>query len=162
MVLLLAAAVAFSTACSKPAKDASAEVTPTPEQRKTVEAFGTIEVNEIRNINLDFDAVVEEIAVKEGQQVKKGDTLVVLDMKGYMEQIERKAHELNITRLEADKLSGNMIEEQLENNNDPDIKKLVNDLNYANDVLSKAIKEQVPRRSCWIPVRFPGMNMMSS
>lgn len=102
MIFLLAAAMLLSSACSKSAKKVNAEAAPTPAPRKAVEAFGIVEVNEIRNINLDFDTVVEEVPVKEGQRVKKGDVLVVLDMKGYMEQIGRKVNELNIARLEAE------------------------------------------------------------
>lgn len=138
MIFLLAAAMLLSTACSKSAKKVNGEAAPTPAPRKAVEAFGIVEVNEIRNINLDFDTVVEEVPVKEGQRVKKGDVLVVLDMKGYMEQIGRKVNELNIARLEA--------EGQLKDGEDPDIKKLVNDLNYANDALSKALSEQETKK----------------
>lgn len=142
LVLLLAGAVAFTAACSKPEKNTAAEAAPTPEVKKNVEAFGTIEVNEIRNVNLDFDSVVERIEVKEGQPVKKGDILVALDMKNYTEQVKSKEHELNIIRLEVKKLEGKIIEEQLESNNDPDIRKLINDLNYANEVQKKALEEQ--------------------
>ncbi|MGE5632330.1 MAG: HlyD family secretion protein [Caulobacteraceae bacterium] len=141
LIFALVGVMATTAACSKPANDAAAQVTPTPELKKTVEAFGTVEVNDIENINVDFSAPVIEVKAKDGQRVKKGDVLIVLDMKNYLEQIKSKEHELNISRLEADKLQSKLIEEQLDKNTDPDIKKLVNDLNYANDLLQKASKD---------------------
>ncbi len=133
LAILMIGTVLLATACSKPAKDAAAEAAPTPEPKKTVEAFGIIEANDIENISLDITATVEKVSVKEGQQVKKGDILLSLNLKSYIEQIKNKQHELSIIKLEAEKL-------EVESSN-PDIEKLVNDLSFANEQLQKASKE---------------------
>ena len=143
LIFLLAMIIMILTAaCSKPADDTAAQVAPTPEMKKTVEAFGIVEINDVKNINLDFEAVVEAVEVKEGQRVKKDDTLLILNVDNYLNLIRTKEHELNAIRLEMKKLEGRLTEEELENNNDPDIGKLINDLNYANEVLNKALEEQ--------------------
>lgn len=133
LVILMIGATLMTAACSKPVENVAAEAAPAPEAENTVEAFGIIEASEIENIILDIDAVVEKVNVKEGQQVKKGDVLLSLNMKDYMDKIRSKQHELNIIRLEAEKMA-------TENTN-PDIEKLVNDLKYANEQLDKASKE---------------------
>ncbi len=133
LTILLLGAVLMTAACSKPVENVAAETAPTPEAEKAVEAFGIIEASEIENISLDINAVVEKVNVKEGQQVKKGDVILSLDMKEYMDKIQSRQHELNIARLEGKKIA-------TEKPN-PDIEKLVNDLNYANEQLLKAEKE---------------------
>ena len=133
LAILMIGTVLLSAACSKPVKDAAAEAAPTPEAKRTVEAFGIIEANDIENISLDIEAGVEKVSVKEGQQVKKGDILLSLNMKAYMEQIKTKQHQLSIVRLEAEKLEVG--------SSNPDIEKLTNDLNFANEQLQKASRE---------------------
>lgn len=133
LAILMIGTVLLAAACAKPAKDAAAEAAPTPEPKKTVEAFGIIEANDIENISLDIEAAVEKVSVKEGQQVKKGDILLSLNIKSYLEQIKNKQHELSIIRLEAEKL-------KVEGSN-PDVEKLANDLNFANEQLQNATKE---------------------
>ncbi len=142
ILAILAGSLLLSVGCSKPAESTSAEATPTPEQKKTVEAFGKVEINEIRNINLDFEPVVEAVHVKEGQRVKQGDILITLNMKDYQSELTKKQHELNTARLEVQKLQNKLLEEQLENNSDPDIKKLVSDLSYADSLYQKGLKDQ--------------------
>ncbi|HYE83130.1 MAG TPA: efflux RND transporter periplasmic adaptor subunit [Clostridia bacterium] len=133
LALMIIGTVILTAACGKPAKDAAAEAAPTPEPRKTVEAFGTVEANEIENVSLDIEAKVETMNVKEGQQVKKGDILLSIDNKQYMERIKSKQHDLSIIRLEAEKLKSE--------SSNPDIQKLTNDLSYAEEQLRKAGKE---------------------
>ena len=133
LALLMIGAVIMSTGCSKLAKDVEAEAAPTPEQERTVEAFGIIEANEIENISLDIEAEVELVSVKEGQQVKKGEVLLSLNMKNYMEKMKSKQHELSVIRLEAQKMN--------RESSNPDIEKLENDLSFANEQLRKASEE---------------------
>jgi len=147
LLLLLAGTVALTSACSKQVNtEAAAQAAPAPELKKAVEAYGVVEAGDIKNINLDFDAVVKQIAVKEGQRVKKGDVLVELDVKGFLERISRKTHELKIAEFEVKRLEDKMTEEELENCTDPDIRKLANDLKYAGEQAETALKEQVAHR----------------
>jgi multidrug resistance efflux pump len=133
LALLMIGALVMTAACSKPAKDAAGETAPAPEPKKTVEAFGVIEANDIQSISLDIVASVEKVDIKEGQQVKKGDVLLSLNLKQYLESIESKQHELSITRLEGEKLAVEIA--------NPEIEKLNNDLNFANLQLQKASTE---------------------
>ena len=141
LVLLMIGILVMSAACSKPAEDAAAEVTPTPVPEKSVEAFGIVEANEIENISLDIGAEVESVNVKEGQQVKKGDVLLSLNIKEYMESIKSKQHELSVIRLEAQKLD--------KESTNPDIEKLNNDLVFANEQLQKAVQELETRKKLY-------------
>jgi len=133
LLLVIAGLMLISTACSKPAQNTAAEVTPTPEPEKTVEAFGIIEASNIRNISLDVAAEVETVNVKEGQPVKKGDVLLTLNMKDYMEKIKSRQHDLNVLQLEAKKLDAE--------STNLDIYKLESDLAFANTQLQKAAEE---------------------
>lgn len=141
LAILIIGTVLLAAACSKPAKDAAAEAAPTPEPEKTVEAFGVIETNDIVNINLDIQAAVEAVSVKEGQLVKKGDILLTLNTRAYMEQLKSKQHELSIVRLEAQKLASE--------SSNPDIQKLANDLKYADEQLQKAAAELEAREKLY-------------
>lgn len=133
LLLVMAGLMLITTACSKPAQNVAAEAAPTPEPEKTVEAFGIIEANNIRNISLNVAAEVEAVNVKEGQQVKKGDILLTLNMKDYLEKIKSRQYDLSVLQLEAKKLD-------MANTN-PDIDKLENDLAFANTQLQKATTE---------------------
>ncbi|HOE57534.1 MAG TPA: biotin/lipoyl-binding protein, partial [Bacillota bacterium] len=73
LAILIIGAAIISAACSKPSMDVDAESDRAPVPDKTVEAFGIVEASDIESISLDIEAVVEEVIVKEGQQVKKGD-----------------------------------------------------------------------------------------
>jgi multidrug resistance efflux pump len=133
LAILMIGAVIMYTGCSKSAANVEAEAAPVPEQERAVEAFGIIEALEIENICLDIGAEVERVSVKEGQQVKKGDVLLSLNMNDYMERIWSKQHELSIIRLEAQNLDIDSI--------NPEIEKLGNDLSFANEQLQKASEE---------------------
>ena len=133
LAILMIGAVIMYTGCSKSAANVEAEAAPVPEQERTVEAFGIVEALEIENICLDIGAEVERVSVKEGQQVKKGDVLLSLNMKDYMERIRSRQHELSIIRLEAQNFDMDSV--------NPDIEKLGNDLSFANEQLQKASEE---------------------
>ncbi|HPW42009.1 MAG TPA: efflux RND transporter periplasmic adaptor subunit [Bacillota bacterium] len=133
LVALMMGVMLMTAACGKAAADVSADEAPAPEPEKAIEAFGVVEANSIENISLDIEAEIAGINVKEGQQVKKGDILLSIDMKAYQEKIKSRQHELEIIRLEAKKLDNA--------GSNPDMEKLENDLKYANEQLEKASKE---------------------
>ena len=56
---------------------------------ETTTATGNIEAKYRNNIVLNSSQKVLEIAVKEGQLVKKGDVLLVLDSSDYQNQLEK-------------------------------------------------------------------------
>lgn len=133
LIILMMGVIFITAACSKPVEDVSAEAAPVSEPERAVEAFGIIEANGIENISPDIEAEITAVNVKEGQQVKKGDILLSIDMRAYQEKIKSRQHELEIIRLEAKKLDNV--------GSNPDIEKLENDLKYANEQLEKASKE---------------------
>ncbi len=133
LTILIIGTMLMTAACSKTARDAAAPAAPTPAPEKAVEAFGVVEANRIENINLDMEAEVEAVSVKEGQQVKEGDVLLTLNMKNYLEKIRSKQHELSAIKLEAERMN--------KDTTNPDIEKLENDLSFANEQLQKASKE---------------------
>lgn len=116
------------------AKDGSeaAEKKSGSESTDTVDAFGVIKIKDIHNISIDFPAFIESINVKEGQEVKKGDTLVVLNMGDYETQMKSKEFELSIVKQDLSFKKGNK---------DPDVAKSLNELQNSEDLLARARKE---------------------
>lgn len=78
------------------------------QNKNTIEASGTVQASNIENIVIDFQATaipkVTKVNVQEGQQVKKGDKLVELDMSDYNATIKgkQKALDADINAKEAD------------------------------------------------------------
>lgn len=66
------------------------------EQASTVEAWGTVSAETIKEVHVDFDATIAAIHVKEGQEVKKGDKLISLDYEDYKSNILKKEKELSL------------------------------------------------------------------
>lgn len=137
------------SACSKPDKQANTEVAPVPIKENSVEAFGVVKATVVHNVNVGFAASVEQVAVREGQKVMKGDVLMTLDIEDYRSQINAKQYELNAMRLEISKLQSKMIEDDASKSKDPDVKKLVNDLKYAEGIYQSALKEQVDKEKLY-------------
>lgn len=79
--------------CNGANKEASApiEVVTAP---KGVAAYGKVMADTIREVYIDFPAITEEIKVKEGEYVKKGAPLIVLDDTAYKNQIIKKEQEI--------------------------------------------------------------------
>ena len=75
----------------------------------TIEAFGVIIAQDVRNVMISFPAVVEEVLVKEGEKVAYEDVLMILDVTEYQAQIENKERELKIARWELERISGTTV-----------------------------------------------------
>jgi multidrug resistance efflux pump len=129
------------SACGKVEEPVTAPVIPAPIKENSVEAFGIVKTTDIHNVNVGFTASVSSVEVREGQQIKKGDILMTLDIKDYMTQIDAKQHELNVISLEISKLQSKLIEADASKSKDPDVKKLVNDIEYAKQMYQSALKE---------------------
>jgi multidrug resistance efflux pump len=70
---------------------------------------------------------------------------MTLDTQDYMAQINAKQHDLNTIRLEISKLQSKMIEADASKSKDPDVMKLVNDLNFAKKLYEVIIKEHADK-----------------
>ena len=64
--------------------------------QNTVEAWGSVSAETIKEIHLDFNATVTDIYVKEGQEVKAGDKLLSIDYQDYKDSITQKAKQLDL------------------------------------------------------------------
>lgn len=75
-----------------------------PVEKQTVEAFGTVKSKNVVNVLIEFAANLTTMNVREGQTVKKGDVLAVLDMSNYTSQIQAKEIDIKTANLEKQKL----------------------------------------------------------
>lgn len=138
-------------------KTENISVATTTETKQVVEASGLIKVNESRDVIIDFTSEVVNVPVKEGQKVKKGETIMTIDLSDIKKEIEDKTRELKIQKLELDKLQKNGVqstqnnigskeqelarmksdllvkENYIRNNTEPDISKLVNSIKILGD-----------------------------
>lgn len=146
LVIIMAMGTA---ACSKKETPVLTETVPQAVEKNSVEAFGVVKAIEIKNVNIDFSATVSQIVAREGQKVKRGDVLMSLDIEDYTTQINSKQHDLNTIRLEISKLQNKMIEADAAKSKDPDVRKLVNDLKYAEQAYQKVLKEQTDKEALY-------------
>lgn len=66
------------------------------EVASTVEAWGSVSAETIKEVHLDFNATVTDVYVKEGQEVKAGDKLLSIDYEDYKTSIAQKEKELSL------------------------------------------------------------------
>ena len=62
----------------------------------TVEAWGSVNAETIKEVHLDFNATVTDVYVKEGEEVKAGDKLLSIDYEDYKTSIAQKEKELSL------------------------------------------------------------------
>lgn len=144
LILAIVCMMALSiSGCGSKAEKVSAPITPKAEQEQTVEAFGTVKCTDIRNINIDFAAVVSKVNVIEGQRVKNGDILLSINTQNYQTQIRNKEIELDGIKIELSGLNRDysIKQDALNQNNHPDIKKCMNDKKYAEEMYNKALQD---------------------
>lgn len=107
MSVLLGTAVLSSllTGCQNTEAATTIETTPTEETveaRDSVEAWGTVSADTMKEIYIDFPATVNEIYIKEGQEVKQGDKLLGLDYEAYKTSILQKEIGLTLDKATLD------------------------------------------------------------
>lgn len=107
MSILLGTAVLGSllTGCQNTEAATTIETTPTEETveaRDSVEAWGSVSADTMKEIYIDFPATVNEIYIKEGQEVKQGDKLLGLDYEAYKTSILQKEIGLTLDKATLD------------------------------------------------------------
>lgn len=107
MSVLLGTAVLSSllTGCQNTEAATTIETTPTEETveaRDSVEAWGSVSADTMKEIYIDFPATVNEIYIKEGQEVKQGDKLLGLDYEAYKTSILQKEIGLTLDKATLD------------------------------------------------------------
>lgn len=97
-LLLLIVSVLLLGGCEKKTEDTKADVISLGAQpdKQIVEAYGVVKSADVRNVTIDFTASVEEVNVKNGQKVKKGDTLMTLNIDELKAMIKDKESDLNL------------------------------------------------------------------
>lgn len=100
MLAAVLIAVLLAAGCGKSEAAVSVKVGEAKEISSIVEASGIVRSREIRNITLGFPGVVEKINIRNGQRVKKGDVLAVLNLNDFNAQIKNKERELSIAKTE--------------------------------------------------------------
>lgn len=127
--------VIVAAGCGQKSEQAVIENAVEAEDGGFVDAYGLVKANDERNIVINFPASVEEIYVKNGQKVKKGDPLAKLDISEFKSQIRTKSLELAREKNELEDLKKSY------SYKNPELKKLLNDLKTAEAQYNKAIKE---------------------
>lgn len=109
-LILLILLMTFGTGCKREDKKTTAKegTKPKVEVKQVVEAYGLIKARDYKDINLDFPAQIVKVPVKNGQNVKKGETLIQLNIGDFLAMIKNKENELNLSRFELKKLQKNL------------------------------------------------------
>ncbi|MEW9121700.1 MAG: efflux RND transporter periplasmic adaptor subunit [Thermotaleaceae bacterium] len=108
------------------------------EEKNVVEAFGWVRAEVSKNIVLDIPARVVSILIKEGQQVTKGEPLVILDIEDFDLGIRQKQKEIQIMTLEKEKLAEAI---SLDSRTDPEMRKRMGDLVFVEKVYQRAYED---------------------
>lgn len=97
-----ALSLSILSGCSKEVKADAKMEEQVVEVDMKVEAWGEVEGTIIKEIYVDFPATVEAIKVKEGQIVKKGEELVLLNYEPYKQTILMKEKEATLESITAE------------------------------------------------------------
>lgn len=149
-VFLITGALLLGVGCSAGDTKTSAPSATPIVIEQTIDAFGIVKSNDVKDILIDFPASIEEIHIKDGQKIKKGDSLFTLNFDEYSNQIGSKVIELDTTkleyqntRLELEKLKTDLtnLQRDLANQSHPDLRRLLNDLRNAEKIYNDSVEE---------------------
>lgn len=156
LIALASTMLLFSAGCSTQNSNAGAMNTQQPQKAETVDTFGIVKSTDVTDIWFDFPAVINEVNIKEGQRVKKGDVLLTINYDAYLNEISSKKIELKSlkqqlsdTDVELNKLNKELakLKKQLNDKSHPELKKLINDLAVAKKAYADSQKEQKNKES---------------
>lgn len=132
VIMLVIAVVSLSVACSREQAEVRTEIVDLENGPKTIEAFGVVRAADTKDIIIEFPAIVEEVKVREGQQVGLEEIIFVLDLNDYLVEINNREKDLAIAMAEKNRIEKGikgLAEESLELQLD----KLNSNLRYAED-----------------------------
>ncbi|MTI65346.1 MAG: HlyD family efflux transporter periplasmic adaptor subunit [Firmicutes bacterium] len=117
-----------------------------PVKEDIIEAFGVIKVKDIKNITLNFPALVKDIHVVNGQRVKNGDVLVTLNLDKIKDEIKYKQDLIDIYSIELDKIlkTSNDVEKILNKLPNKDMIHSVNE-DQIKELINKVDKKSSPQ-----------------
>lgn len=131
IVLLVICFIITMSGCSKKQEVTTVEEVDLSHESKTIEAFGTVKAEESKDVVIDFESVVTDVLVKEGQHVALNEPILTLDLSKYLSQINDNKIELNIAKLEQESAIKSLQTLTMEDSGTI-VNKLKNDLEYAN------------------------------
>ena len=120
----------FVSSCSPKKEIPTIDEVDLSQELKVIEAFGLVKAEESKDVIIDFPAVVQEVLVKEGQKLSLNDPILTLNLSQYQSQISDKKNELNIAKLEYQRVNKSL-QGLSQENKEIEIKKLNNDLEYS-------------------------------
>ena len=130
IVILVACLGFFISSCSPEKEISTIEEVDLSQELKVIEAFGLVKAEESKDVIIDFPAVVQEVLVNEGQKLSLNDPILTLDLSQYQSQISDKNNELNIAKLEYQRVI-KILQGLSQENKEIEINKLENDLEYS-------------------------------
>ncbi len=162
LALTMAAMMIFIPGCSERKENTRASTTDVVEKPATVDTFGIVKAKDVKDIYMDFPAFIEDVPVKDGQVVNKGDVLLVINYDEFKSQINASEIEMNSLKLEMEnnqlemknnqlvleKLKKDLkeLKDYLANNNHPDLKQLMSDLDNSKKIHEDSLKELKTRQ----------------
>lgn len=156
IIALASTMLLFSAGCSTQSSSADAMNTQPPQKLESVDTFGIVKSTDVTDIRFDFPSVVNEVNIKDGQRVKKGDILLTINYDAYLNEINSKnielkslKQQLSDTEIELNKLNKELsrLKNQLNDKSHPELKKLINDLAVAKKAYADSQKEQINKES---------------
>ena len=160
--LLLISTVLVTSACGTPKSVQTMSVPKQmqKEQKSVIEAAGKIKANDVKNIMLDFPAVVRSVHVKEGQRVKLGEELITLNISDIKQQILNKENDLIQGKLQLEintndlntyenELQRNISDYDEEKDNNISVELKEKDYVYAQELLSHAKEDLAKEQSLY-------------
>lgn len=121
--------------CSAEKPAIPAEEVDLSQKKKVIEAFGIVRPEESMDIVIDFNSVVTDVPVNEGQHIGLNEPILTLDLTQYEAQIADCRSELNIAELEYRQIGIDSDDLNTELN------KLKNNIDFTEIMYSNAVKE---------------------
>lgn len=160
LIAIMLCVLFLFTGCNKDTQETNNDIETTTDQiveEASIDVFGEVKVDTIKEIIIDFPATVENIYIKDGQKIKKGDKIISLSFDSYEIDIKKKQNEINFYENQLAQLRQNInplssevvkIKNELNikqgyllNDSDPDVQKLKRSLEIAESELNVAKKE---------------------
>lgn len=156
IIALTLSMLLFSAGCSIQSSSTDTMNTQPPYKVETIDTFGIVKSTEETDIWFYFPAIVNEVNIKDGQRVKKGDILLTINYDAYLNEINSKTIELKSLKqqlsdaeLELNKLNKELskLKTQLNDKSHPELKKLFNDLAVAKKAYADSQNEKINKDS---------------
>lgn len=124
------------TGCSTKNDEPAAVEVDLSQESKEIEAFGLVKTEESKYITIDFPAEILEVLVKEGQHVTYNEPIMTFDLSQYESQISEKKSELNIAKLEYERIIKNL---DALSSLDNGVKKIQNELEFSTKLYDQSV-----------------------